>query len=121
MPEPPPAPAETASAFEVAHDHGGQFANYCRGTLRITASTVESAGTEHSFKAARNQVAEAKTNKGFGRFMGKILKGGRNSGEDIRGGAGSFHIRIPQGNFNLISLGKDRSADAAKILSLLAH
>jgi hypothetical protein len=109
--------------FTLLHDHDGQFTDTCRGPLIITKTSVEFRPTNpaHTFKVPRNDIREAKMNKGIGRFIGsqigRIKRGQREPAET--GVMDAFHIKTMDGNYNFTGTSRTKRAEEDIILSLL--
>jgi serine/threonine protein kinase len=95
------------AVFHVRHDHSGEtFSAACTGKLYVSKSKVRFVPTSgpHGFNVKKDEIKEVKKNKmsggfGFGR-------------SDVR----SFHIRLPNQNYNLA--GSSQSIDAERDLIL---
>lgn len=109
--------------FVVVHDHDGQFADTCRGPLIISRSSVEFRPTNaaHTFKVSRNEVREAKMNKGISKFIGsqigRLKRGSREPADNSP--SDTFHIRTVDGNYNFVGTSRTKRAEADMILGLL--
>ena len=107
-----------SAVFQVKHDHGGNFKNFCEGSFFITKTdvTFKANDGKDTFEALDTNIKEIKTNSFVGGSPFGVMLGGK-------GDVGAFHIKPKvkingKDNFNF-SPRTEKKEEAKLIIALV--